>query len=162
MDNAVECFDSNTDNESVDTMSKIEDKARAIQDVADNLLQWVRNNVEEHEEYFCDSAKSMLYDYGLDGKGNNLGEYAPRTIERKIATGLPYDRVTLRQTGDFYDGMQLVADADGFEVDSEDWKTNKLIDKYGEDITTINEYDIDMYVREELLPFLQDEIKYRL
>ena len=162
MDNAVECIDSNTDNESFDTMSKIDDKARAIQDVCDNLLQLVQNNVEEHEEYFCDSVRSMLYDYGLDGKGNSLGEYAPRTIKRKIATGLPYDRVTLMQAGDFYDGMQLVADAEGFEVDSEDWKTSKLIDKYGEDITTISEQDIDMYVQEELLPFLQDEIKFSI
>ena len=143
-------------------MSKINDKARAIQDVCDNLMQMTRQNIEEHEEYFCDSVRDTLYNYGIDGKGQSLGEYSEYTIAHKRATGQPYDRVTLREAGDFYDDMHLEMDSEGFEVDNDNWKANILMDRYGGDITTISEHTIDEYVQNELKPYLQDEIKYKL
>lgn len=56
------------------------------------------------------NTREQLYDKGIDATGTRLddigGGYSDYTIELfKIPESLPYDRVTLFQTGEFYDSF---------------------------------------------------------
>jgi hypothetical protein len=91
----------------------------------------------------------QLYDKGEDSTGDSIGEYSNATIfgtvnfKGKIQKGQPYDRVTLKDTGDFYksfsckylsggDGeIQITANTMKHEVD--------LLDQWGRDIIGLSE-----------------------
>lgn len=72
---------------------------------------------------------------GQDSDGNRITpEYAPFTIEIKKAKGQPYDRVTLKDEGDFHRSMFMKADNFPVMFDSKDSKTDDLTRKYGNSI----------------------------
>ncbi len=76
--------------------------------------------------------------------------YARRTIFIKIKKGQPYDRVTLKDTGDFYKGVFIDVRDRTFVVDSTDWKSYKLMLKYSKNIFILgtqykNGYLADFY-----------------
>lgn len=57
------------------------------------------------------NTEDQLYDKGIDSLGTSLedigGEYATITKDLKSQLGQVYDRVTLRDTGDFYDTWRV-------------------------------------------------------
>ena len=56
------------------------------------------------------------------------------TVEIKKGKGQPYDRVTLKDEGDFYRNFVLEADKFPVTTMSTDLKTGKLAEKYGSEI----------------------------
>jgi hypothetical protein len=60
--------------------------------------------------------------------------YTPFTVAIKTAKGQPTDRVTLKDTGDFYNAMFVEVIGDSVVFDSKDYKSEDLKDKYGETI----------------------------
>lgn len=57
--------------------------------------------------------------------------YRPATVQIKAQKGQPTDRVTLRDTGDFYEGITAQVDAKEIELFGSDEKTKQLEEKYG-------------------------------
>lgn len=55
----------------------------------------------------------QLYNKGIDANRNFLGEYSPYTIIIKQAKGQPTNRVTLKDTGEFYESFYATLLADG-------------------------------------------------
>ena len=69
----------------------------------------------------------QLYNRGVDNQGNKIFPgYAKSTIAKKKKVGLPFDRVTLLQDGDFYNHMFLEFDDYFFTVGNDDPDTSKL------------------------------------
>ena len=60
-------------------------------------------------------------------------DYTPTTKKIKRAKSQPFDRVTLRDTGSFYRGIQATVNKTDLTIESTDSKTNKLFNKYGSD-----------------------------
>lgn len=60
--------------------------------------------------------------------------YTARTVAIKAKKGQPTDRVTLKDTGDFYAGILIDVRGDLFVIESADWKNSMLQDRYGENI----------------------------
>lgn len=88
--------------------------------------------------------EKQLFEKGIDGKGNKLREYKPFTIAIKIQEGQPIDRTTLFNKGRFYDGFDLIfTDQNAIGVFSRDEKTPELIEKYGADIFTFTNENIE-------------------
>lgn len=87
-----------------------------------------------NEAYIIDmNAYEQLYNKGVNRLGVSIMDYrpySPYTIGYKKAVGQPYDRVTLRDEGDFYRGFFIEADDRMFYISSTDEKTNKLTKKY--------------------------------
>lgn len=75
--------------------------------------------------------QKQLYEKGIDGTGQSLGEYSPVTKVIKEAKGQPFDRVTLRDEGDFHRGFRLEDRGAGFEISSSDEKAPKLVKDWG-------------------------------
>lgn len=66
-----------------------------------------------HDKEFTDyiihlNTIEQLFRKGEDNDGNALGEYSEKTKNIKYDKGQPYDRVTLRDTGDFYASFKIL------------------------------------------------------
>jgi hypothetical protein len=82
----------------------------------------------------------QLFEKGIRGDGTSLGEYAPLTISIKQRKGLPTDRVTLFDEGDFYRSFSFEAEGQIYKVMAEDEKQDKALSEvYGESIIELTE-----------------------
>lgn len=94
---------------------------------------------EDTQRFLIDVLQEQLYNTGADGNGKSLGDYAPFTIAKKKRKGDPYDRITLLDTGAFYDSYFITPYLGGFIVDADDEKDDtRLFFKYGDDILKPN------------------------
>ena len=59
------------------------------------------------ESQIIDLNQKQLYEQGVESDGTPTGDYSLRTVNEKISAGEPYDHVTLKDTGDFYDSMKV-------------------------------------------------------
>jgi hypothetical protein len=78
-----------------------------------------------------DNRLNQLYDEGVDRNRRRLEGYAPSTIARKKRKGQPYDRTTLRDSGDFHSSMIIEYREKEFEITATDWKREILEARYG-------------------------------
>ena len=103
------------------------------------------------------NADDQLYDKGITATGVSIWDdapYSPVTIQYKQEEGQPYDRVTLRDTGEFHQSFYLQIDNEKFAFDAEDWKTRELLRQYGDEIMGLTDYNIQRLEDEILLPEL--------
>lgn len=107
--------------------------------------------------------REQLYS-GVDSENRSLGVYSLKTILIKEKKQQPTDRVTLKDTGDFYASLYLVQKEKSFEVDSRDadqTKVNRLLDVYGENIFGVTEQN-KVILRELATPILAQYLKQKL
>lgn len=71
--------------------------------------------------------------------------YRKRTKSIKKGKGQPIDRVTLKDTGDFYNAIQVVVGSNVVGFMSKDIKTKWLEKKYTNDIFGLNKKSIKKY-----------------
>lgn len=92
--------------------------------------------VKENESVIVDmNAENQLFEKGVNALGVSISSYRPysdKTVEIKKMKGQPFNRVTLRDTGDFHSVFFVRVSRENFSVDSTDWKTKKLVKKYGD------------------------------
>ena len=138
-------------------------------------LRKFRAYVDEYlEDYFTFSgtqelvtgmiANNQLFRRGIEGFGTKIMEYAPyapRTIAKKKRKGQPYTRVTLKDTGAFYEGFKVVANSEGFYVTSDDSKTEKLVEKYGSSIFRLTAENFSRLIRKHLRKDLASYIRIK-
>ena len=101
------------------------------------------------QELIIELNQEQLYNLGEDSEGKSLGTYAPTTVMIKQAQGVPTDRITLKDTGDFYSSFkvfysngEIFIDADGQKDDTD------LFDEYGEDILGLNDANMSIFIDE--------------
>jgi len=58
--------------------------------------------------------------------------YSPLTVFLKHQKGQPTDRVTRRDTGKYYAGIEVDVKGELFKIESIDWKAEMLNEKYGD------------------------------
>lgn len=85
--------------------------------------------------------------------------YSPATIEIKQRKGQPTDRVTLRDTGDFHKSFYIEYGDDEFTITAEDWKTPKLMDRYGGGIMNLTDEHLRSLKVGILKPELINQLK---
>ena len=75
------------------------------------ILQKVLEETETKEFLLKLNTKSQLFDKGINSEGASLksigGDYSPLTKKIKLSKGQPTNRVTLRDTGDFYNSGKV-------------------------------------------------------
>lgn len=75
---------------------------------------YIAEIIEQHDYEIIDmNTQNQLYEQGITATGVSIWDYAPYseiTIEYKKANGDPYDRVTLRDEGDFHRSFYLQID----------------------------------------------------
>jgi len=91
------------------------------------------------------NTEDQLFGRGIDSEGNSLGEYAPLTISIKKAKGQPYDRVTLKDTGDFFNGFRADTSEWPVQIYSTDRKARSLAERYGSGIFGLTSDNLDQF-----------------
>lgn len=111
--------------------------------------------VRDNDNILIDmNAQDQLYAKGVSRLGVRIDEYQPYrplTIQVKIEKRQPYDRVTLKDTGEFYDSFYVETAEDRFYIKASDEKTNWLIKKYGAEIFGLT--------NDSLAEFINDYVK---
>ena len=123
----------------------------------DEIAYEVAKRQDFQSEVIRINTQLQLFEKGQDSTGRELesigGGYSPVTIEIKRSKGQPVDRVTLKDTGDFYKSFQVVPYKGGFEIKADPIKDDaNLYVEWGEDIIGIQEdykyIILDKYVEE--------------
>lgn len=87
--------------------------------------------VRDNDNILIDmNAQDQLFAKGVNRLGVRIDEYrpySPFTIKVKIEKRQPYDRVTLKDTGEFYDSFYVETAEDRFYIKASDEK-NGLAD----------------------------------
>jgi len=99
--------------------------------------------VKQNEKFVLDlNVNKQLYQ-GMNGNGDRIRpSYANSTIKRKKKKGQPYNRVTLKDEGDFYEGFFVEYGEKDFTLQGDDEKTKYLVHRYGRNIFGLTEKSI--------------------
>ena len=142
------------------TLRNLEYRLRAFKDSLPMLLEDI---VRDKEDVIVSAiADDQLYRRGINGKGQKIMDYMPyaeRTIKNKKRKGQPTTRVTLRDTGAFHESMYVVFDSEGFYITASDDKTEKLVDKYGEEIFRLTDKNFTRIIRSHIRKELTKRLK---
>lgn len=108
------------------------------------------------------NTEKQLY-LGKDKLGQDLdsigGEYSPFTMDIKSSVGQPIDRVTLRDTGTFYESFEVHSFTNYIEITANPFKDGKDLQKrWGFNIIGLNEENKQWLIN-EIKSRLLDEIK---
>lgn len=114
---------------------------------------------KDTEGELIDLNRSQMMD-GSTATGKNIGEYSAFTKEIKAAKGQQTQWVTLFDEGDFQRAMKIETLNEQFvTINSSDWKTEKLTNKYGNDIFGLTPANTKIYARENWLFSFVNKIK---
>jgi len=123
---------------------------RAIQADIDNIMFDILKQEDDVIDLIIDLNTEEQLFQGIDSQGRELadidvgGPYAPITVAIKRTEGQPFDRVTLKDTGDFYKSFDVVPLKDGFEIVADTIKEGQnLEDRWGSDIIGLTELSIE-------------------
>lgn len=113
------------------------------------------------------NTQSQLFDKGIDSTGRSLedvgGGYSPYTIEIKKSKGQPTDRVTLKDTGDFYQSFRVYLDSRSDLVITADTikDTTDLLREWGKDIIGLTQDSLELLVLRAkliLIPYVKNKL----
>lgn len=128
----------------------------------DSLPTYLERVIRDNEDAIVSAVRNQLYQRGINGRGEKIMDYAPyklRTIANKRKKGQPTTRVTLKDTGDFYAGMYVVTDSEGFYVTSSDGKRDDLVVKYGATIFRLTDDNLTRIIRVRIRRDLQKQLR---
>ena len=135
---------------------------RTIQN--DFIVEVVQAIVEKNSNKIVElNTEKQLFDKGIDSDGDSLGVYSNSYKALKKSLNMPYDRVTLRFSGDFHKSFKIIIGKKEFEITATDWKLGILMQKYGERILGLTNSNVvvfqEMVIRPELLKEIRKKIK---
>lgn len=138
-------------------------RLRKFKDILNDEL---KNEIMKYEDVIIQMVvRDQLYDQGIEGRGISIMSYQPytaRTMQIKQRKGQPYDRVTLRDTGEFYSSLHVEFDDDGFYVTSTDDKAKYLLARYGKTIFRLTNQNFTELLRNYIRPELQQKLKEKI
>ena len=115
-------------------MKAIDTLITSLKEYKDNINEYMEDITRSIEDEIKDLNVHQQYDLGQDRNGNMITPgYTTFTISIKRFKGQPTDRVTLQDTGQFHSSFKIRY-SDSFELYANDWKTESLVEKYGNDI----------------------------
>ncbi len=118
----------------------------------------VKMTIGQTKQLIIDKNQDQLMQ-GIRSDGTEITPpYTYFTREKKKEKGRDPNIVTLYDTGDFFREMFVDVGSDVIEIDSMDYKSDDLQEKYGEKVFGLTPDSKEEYV-EEALPVLVDKIK---
>lgn len=139
-------------------MSTISQYISDLEKLADGMTEIVRTIVLNNEGQLLKTVKLRLFQKSLDANLVSLGTYSPITKARKKNKGQVSNRVTLRDTGDFYNSMFIDFKKSEIVVDATDPKAGQLMDIYGEAILGLAEFEQAQFIDSVLEPEIYKKI----
>lgn len=117
---------------------------------------------EAEAEIIDFNVEDQLYERGIDSRGKSLGEYANFTKEKKEQEGKPFDRVTLRDEGDFHRSFNVKFGVDRFQIEASDSKTEDLQQDWGDEILGLTDQNLDHIKNDFIRPNMQKAFRAKI
>lgn len=132
-------------------------RLRKFKDILDDELTL---EILNNEDLITEMIRNQLYS-GNDGYTMSIQPpYALSTIKRKLKKGQPIDRVTLRDTGEFYKSLHVAFDEDGFFVASSDQELSNILKaRYGSPILRLSNENLKELIWKHIRPSLTEKMK---
>lgn len=129
-------------------MNVIAEKIKAIKEFQSQRDQILLALVKDRSGVVVLMNQDQLYD-GFDGNGDQIApRYRPSTIATKKRKGQPYNRVTLKDEGDYHESLFIEFGEDYFELKSRDEKRVYLERKYGNTIYGLIEENLNALIED--------------
>jgi len=126
-----------------------------------DVTEAARVSITNTKDYAVAQQKLQLFQgIGADDL-KIIPSYSKKTIAIKITKGQPIDRVTLRDTGAFYQGIRIDVVGEVIRTDSVDEKSQDLQGRYGGEIFGMGTNYRTRYVK-ILLPEFIKQIRSKL
>jgi hypothetical protein len=107
------------------------------------------------------NTKGQLFN-GIDSRGEKISPaYASRTISIKKSKGQPYNRVTLKDKGNFYRETDIDTGKNDFVIINYNEQYPYLSEKYGKDLlglTPLNKAFLASVLKPELIKLIKQKI----
>lgn len=126
---------------------------------------YTKKALEQNRQKVIELNVEQLYDYGINSLGiriDTYDPYSPYTVRIKKEKEQPYDRVTLRDTGDFHRSFGVVFDPTSFYITATDSKTQMLVERYGERIFGLTAENRKELTEKYVIPEVTKEIRQEL
>ena len=128
--------------------------------------QFISEIIRNHDWEIVEmNTQEQLFEQGITATGISIMDYmpyAPMTVDIKKIKGQPYDRVTLRDEGDFQNSFEVETDHEKMTIVATDRKTDELLYKYGDEIMGLTDKNVERLEREILLPDLMKQAQQTL
>lgn len=124
-------------------MDVINDLIRRVTEVDNNIDNIIISLVRENEKKVLSMNVNEQLWKGLNADGEAIRPlYAPSTVARKKRKRQPYNRVTTRDTGEFYESFFVDYDRDKFTIKMRDKKKIWLTRRYGDKLSGLTDQNI--------------------
>lgn len=122
-------------------MRALESLANRVKSLSINDMIHELSENTEFMDYIIElNTKNQLYDKGVNSLNVSIGEYSPKTKGIKQEQGQPFDRVTLNDTGAFYESFITFFNGKDIVISANVVKdTSDLISDWGKEILGLNE-----------------------
>lgn len=145
------------------SLDALEYRLRAFKSI---LQEELRDVIRKNEDVIKDYVRQQqLYRRGITGDGKRIWDtkpYSQRTIQRKRRKGQVYTRVTLKDTGQFYNDFDVVITAEGFYVTSYTKYSIYIEQRYGDNIYRLTDDNLKRLLNVHIRPELNKRLKKRL
>lgn len=120
-----------------------------------SINESIRTSVDNNKDVIKTMQTDEQMYQGINASGNAIEpEYKQSTINYKLRTGQPSDRVTLKDSGDFYDSIEIEARTDNFVISTQITYSIYLVTKYAE-ILGITDTNLQTFVNTYTLPIIK-------
>ena len=139
----------------IQKLSKILDINKILADVfSDSELQL---NIIDKIRY------DQLFKDGVSEENVRLGSYSPYTIQIKESKGQPYDHITLKDTGDFYNSMKIAVFDTYILINAEGEKTDEsgetkdlfVVYNYAGNLLGLTDTNMDWLIKRIKTPIIE-------
>lgn len=128
-------------------MKVIDNKLRNLRQFQNSTTDLMFDEIASKEQDVLDLNRDEQLYQGVRADGSAITPpYKPITVQIKQRLGQPTDRVTLRDTGDFYDSFEIEFNQDDFQIVATDRKTAGLQSKY-KNILGLNDSSIEQVIQ---------------
>lgn len=118
----------------------------------------LRDAIRSNAKALAQENRQQLFE-GKDSTGASIEPpYKPFTVMIKKRKGQPVNRVTLRDTGDFYKSIRVIDRAADFEYIATDPKTRDLEIKYGDNILGLASSSFDK-LKPQIIKDIIDQLR---
>ena len=120
-----------------------------------SINESIRTSVDNNKTVIKTMQTEEQMYIGINASGNAISpDYADSTINYKKRNLQPYDRVTLKDSGDFYDSIEIEARTDDFVISTQITYSIYLVTKYAE-ILGITDTNLQTFVNTYTLPIIK-------
>ena len=133
---------------------------QSIEEIQQSINRSCKQAFNQYQQKVLDLNRKQMFEGVKSDDTITLPPYAQSTVRLKIKKLQPYDRVTLKDTGAFYDNLLLEVNENEvkFKISSVLQYPLYLLDRYSLSILGLNTTNKTDFLNDDILPILKQNI----